>query len=215
MKKLVLLIGLVALSTIGFSQKKGEKYIVATANLSFGNQSSEITDGYQSITSKQPLNTYLGGGVGFGYFVASNFRIELCLSGYGESDPIEKSGEAWLKDKYKGFAVNPSLSYFVRLAEGFYYTPEVGASFGWGKNTYEQSTSQSTNYNYNDYAFYANLLAFQYRVSHSFALGIVVGDMSYRIRDYNLNASITDGHYKVNQFVFNLNSGGIYAHFYF
>ena len=215
MKKLLFLISLVALSTIGFAQNKGEKYIVANANVSFGNLSSEITDGHQSIVSKKPLNTNLGIGAGFGYFVANNFRIELCLLGYSATEPTEKSGEVWLKDKYKGFDVNPNLSYFVRWAEGFYYTPEVGMSIGWGKNTYEQSVSQSTNYNYNDYAFYVNLLAFQCRVSHCFALGIVVGDVSYRIRDYDINANINGGHYKVNQFMVNLNSGEIYAHFYF
>ena len=48
-----------------------------------------------------------------------------------------------------------------------------------------------------------------------FALGIFVGDVSYRIRDYNISANINDGHYNVNQFNLNLNSGGIYAHFYF
>ncbi|MBP5710429.1 MAG: hypothetical protein J6W84_05585 [Bacteroidales bacterium] len=215
MKKLFLLISFVAMSTIGFTQNKGEKYIVTTANVSFGNLLSEITDGYQSVSSEKPLSTNIGIGAGFGYFVAKNFRIELCLSGYVESNPAEKLGEVWLKDKYKGFGVNPNLSYFVKLAEGFYYTPEVGVSIGWGKNTYEQSINQSTNYNYNDYAFYVNLLAFQCRVSHSFALGIVVGDVSYRIRDYNINANINDGHYNVHRFIFNLNSGGIFAHFYF
>lgn len=215
MKKFALLLVFVALSAIGFSQNKGEKYIITTANASFGNASTEITDGYQSVTSQKPLGTNLDLGIGFGYFVANNFRIELCLSGYTDSNPIEKSGNVWLKDKYKGLYVNPNLSYFVRLAEGFYYTPEVGVSFGWGKNTYEQSTSQSTNYNYTDYDFYVNLLAFQYRVSSNFALGIVVGDVSYRIRGYNIGANINDGHYNVNQFGVNLNSGGIFAHFYF
>lgn len=215
MKKIVLLISLIALSTIGFAQNKGEKYIVTSANVSFGNSSSEITDGYQSVVSKKPLATNFGLGVGFGYFVANNFRIELCLSGYANSNPTEKLGEVWLKDKYKGFDVNPNLSYFVKLAEGFYYTPEIGASIGWGKSTYEQSVSQSTNYNYSDYAFYVNLLAFQCRVSQSFALGIVVGDVSYRIRDYNINANINDGHYTVNQFRVNLNSSSVFANFYF
>lgn len=215
MKKYILVFALVALSAIGFSQNKGEKYIVTTANVSFGSVSTEITDGYQSVTSQKPLGTNLGLGIGFGYFVANNFRIELCLSGYADSNPIEKSGNVWLKDKYKGLCVNPNLSYFVRLAEGFYYTPEVGVSFGWGKNTYEQSTNQSTNYNYTDYAFYANLLAFQCRLSSNFALGIVVGDVSYRIRDYNIGANINDGHYNVNQFGVNLNSGGVFANFYF
>lgn len=215
MKKLFLFISFVALSTIGFAQNKGEKYFVTSANVSFGNLSSEVTDGYQSVVSKKPLSTNFGLGVGFGYFVAKNFRLELCLSGYIDSNPIEKSGEVWLKDKYKGFGVNPNLSYFVRLAEGFYYTPEVGVNFGWGKNTYEQSTSQSTNYNYNAFDFYANLLAFQYRVNRVFALGIVVGDVSYRIRNYNVNANVADGHYKVNQFMINLNSGSVFANFYF
>lgn len=215
MKKLLLLISFVALSTIGFAQNNGEKYIVTTANVSFGNMSSEITDGHQSIVSKKPLNSNLGIGAGFGYFVTNNFRIELCLSGYYASDPIEKSGEVWLKDKYKGFDINPNLSYFVRLAEGFFYTPEIGVSIGWGKNTYEQSISQSTNINYSDFALYLNLLAFQCRLSRCFALGIVVGDLSYRIRDYNINANMNDGHYNVNQFVVNLNSGGLFANFYF
>lgn len=215
MKRFTLVLALIALATIGFSQNKGEKYIVTTANVSFGNVSSEITDGYHSVVSQKPLTTSLGLGAGFGYFVANNFRLELCISGYTESNPIEKSGEVWLKDKYKGLYVNPNLSYFIRLAEGFYYTPEVGVSFGWGKNTYENTVTQSTNYNYNDYGFYANLLAFQCRVSNGFALGIVVGDISYRLRNYNISANSSDGHYNVNQFVVNLNSGGIFANFYF
>lgn len=215
MKKIAFIIGLVFLSAIGFSQNKGEKYIVTNANVSFGSLSSEVTDGHQSVVSKKPLNTNLGIGAGFGYFVANNFRLELCLSGYSSSNPTEKTGEVWLKDKYMGFGVNPNLSYFIKLADGFFYTPEIGMNLGWGKNTYEQSTSQSTKYNYMDYAFYANVLSFQYRINQSFALGIVVGDVSYRIRKYNINADIDNGHYNVNQFIFNLNSGGIYAHFYF
>lgn len=215
MKKLFLLLSFVVLSTIGFGQNKGEKYIVTSANVSFGNASSEVTDGHQSVLSKQPLNTTLGIGAGFGYFVANNFRIELYLSGYSSSNPTEKLGEVWLKDKYMGFVINPNLSYFIKLADGFYYTPEVGMSLGWGRNTNEQSTTLSTKHNYTDYDFYANLLAFQYRVSRSFALGIGVGDVSYRIRDYNIGASIENGHYNVKQFAVNLNSGSIYAHFYF
>ena len=107
MKKFTLILAFVALSTIGFSQNKGEKYIITTADVSFGNTLTEITDGYQSVTSQQPLGTNFGLGIGFGYFVANNFRIELCLSGYTDSNPIEKSGNVWLKDKYKGFYINP------------------------------------------------------------------------------------------------------------
>lgn len=215
MKKITLILVFVALSAIGFSQNKGEKYIVTNAHVSFGNSSSEITNGYQSVTSQKPLESNLGFGIGCGYFVANNFRIELSLLGYIDSNPIEKSGNVWLKDKYKGLYINPNLSYFVKLAEGFYYTPEVGVSFGWGKNTYEQSINQSTNYNYTDYVFYANLLAFQCRVSQSFALGIVVGDITYQHRNYNINANIDDGHYNVNQLAVRLNSGVIFANFYF
>ena len=82
MKRLVLLIGVVILSVNVFAQSKSEIYTLTSASASFGKMRSEtITTlmGGQTLTStsEQPLNTNLGFDVGFGWFVAKNFRLEL------------------------------------------------------------------------------------------------------------------------------------------
>ena len=184
MKKLAFIIGIVLFSMNVFSQEKGEKYFVTSASASFGSLYQKISNGHQSIIYEQPLDTDLGLQLGFGWFVAKNFRLELCLSGDYQQMPREQSGDKWLNNKWKSVGLAPSISYYIRLADRFYYTPEIGVNFVFGKYTYEQDSQPSEDYNYKGYEIYANLLAFRYRVSPKFSLGVIVSDVYYKRSKY-------------------------------
>lgn len=45
---------------------------------------------------------------------------------------IEEVEGKWLKDKATSFIINPNVAYYVRLADKFYYTPEVGVVVNFG-----------------------------------------------------------------------------------
>ena len=215
MKKLVLLIGIFIFSMNVFAQNRGEMYIITSATTSFGQTYGNTfnSNGVLASTTEKPLNTYLSFDAGFGYFVANNFRLELCVGAYYEKDPREKaSSDSWLSNKYKGFRVCPSLSYYVKFADKFYYTPEVGVDFDFGKYSYDETLSESWNCPYRGYSIYTNLIAFMYRVGPHFALWVSVGELHYTHRNYYDEGNMI---YLGGTTAFNLNNGTIAAHIYF
>ena len=215
MKKLALLVGLVAFSITAFAQSKGEMYVLASASASFGKVRSDTYNFNGSIanSTEEPCNTYLDFAAGLGWFVANNFRLELCLGVSNEKKPRELANDnVWLYNKFTSFDVCPSLSYYVRLADRFYYAPEIGVMFAFGKYTYEETHSRTWNYPYREYYLYANLLSFEYRVGPHFALLSGVGCLQYVYSNY------FDGGKKFfssNSVVFDLNSCLVSAHIYF
>ena len=215
MKKLALLVGLVAFSITAFAQSKGEMYVLTSASASFGKERSDTFNYNGSIanTTEKPTNTYLRFDTGLGWFVANNFRLELCLGESNEKNPRElASDNAWLYNKFTSFNVCPSLSYYVRLADRFYYAPEIGVMFSFGKYTYEETHSRVWNYPYRNCSLYANLLAFEYRVGPHFALWAGVGCLKYTHRNY-----FDEGKkfFSNNSVIIDLNSCLVSAHIYF
>lgn len=215
MKRLVLLIGIVIFSMNAIAQDRGDMYILTSATASFGRSYGNTFDnhGIPVSTTEKPLNTYLGVDLGFGCFVAKNFRLELSLGAYYERDPREKAtSDSWLSNKYRGITVCPNLSYYVKLADRFYYTPEVGVAFDLGKYVYDETLAISWEFPYRGYSIYANLIAFMYRVGPHFALSAIVGDLSYTHRSYYDDGVVV---YSGGASGFNLNSGSVAAQIYF
>ena len=215
MKKLVILIGIVVLSMNVFSQNKGDMYILTSATASFGQMHGSMYNPINGVlvsSIDEPLDTYLELGTGFGYFAANNFRLEICLSAYYEKDPREKaSGDLWLSNKYKALCVCPNLSYYVRLADKFYYTPEVGVSIDFGMYSYDKTVSKTLDYPYRGYALYADLLSFMYRVGPHFAICAGVGELRYNHRNYYEDG---DMFYSGSTTAFYLNNATISAQIY-
>lgn len=215
MKRIALLIGAIVLSLNVFAQSKGEIYVLTSAAASFGQK--EATEynynGTIAGTTESPLNTNLEFNVGFGWFMANNFRFELALGVSNEKQPREQTiSGTWLYNKFTSFDVAPSLSYYVRLADKFYYTPEVGVDFAFGKYHYEDAPSHAWNYPYRCYSFYANLLAFEYRVGQHFALWASVGSLNHSRWSYYDDGKMF---YSSQSTGFYLNYGIVAAHFYF
>lgn len=215
MKKLVLFFGIVILSLNVFGQNKGEMYILTDASASFGQVKANgfTHNGSVISTTEKPRNTYLGFDAGFGYFVANNFRLELCLGISYEKQPVGQTGMgSWLFDRYTSYGVCPNLSYYVRLAERFYYVPEIGVNLFMGNYSYAETYYISNKYPYKGYSLYANLLAFEYRVGPHFGLWAGVGCLRYSHRNYYEDDT---KFYSVNALDCYLNNGTVAAHFYF
>ena len=215
MKKIPIVFGLVFFSLTVFAQNKGDMYVLTTANASFGKMSSYAVNNNQtSQISNQPMNTDLGLGIGFGYFVANQFRIEFAISGYSVKSPREEVSKVWLNDITKGVIISPNISYYFKLADRFYYTPEIGVGFDFGKYTYEETTYQASSYPFRGYCLYANFLSFQFKVSPHFSMGVAVGDVQYYKRKFY---SMDKPFFASDSFGSRLNSGSmsVDARFYF
>lgn len=100
------------------------------------------------------------------------------------SSPVEEIDGKWLKNTAAAFAINPNIAYYVKLANRFYYTPEVGVSFDFGSRKEQLSKSESYKTPFWGWNVYANLLALEFRVTDKFAIGALIG--SYRIRQHKI-----------------------------
>lgn len=212
MKKFLIVSTALFVCVASLAQSKGDKYLAASISASFGSKDVKTYDGYTSASQSSPLTTSFTGQAEFGYFIADNVRLAMCIGVPFTSTPISKSGGTWLKSKTIGFQINPSAAYYVKMADHLYYTPEVGFSYGFG--TYNEDLTLSTTYkaNYSGWDIYANILALEFQVNPKFAIGVVVGAFAYshvKIEDKSSSAYVRN-----NQFQFTLNSASLHARFY-
>ena len=213
MKKLVLFAVAMLVSVASFAQKKGDMFIAGTISADFGTQTTSLSDGGYSTSVSQPLSSSFGFGVEYGYFVADNLRLAMAMSVPFSSSPVEEVDGKWLKDKASSFAINPNVAYYVRLADRFYYTPEVGVSFNFGSLKEQLSKSETYKTPFWGWDLYANLLALEFRVSERIAIGALVGGISYGSAIYR-NVD-TEAKATISQFKFDLNNTNVHFRFYF
>lgn len=213
MKKILLIIAVMFISVISFAQTKGEMFIAGTVSADLGTQKTTLSDGSYSTSAKQPLSSSFGFGVEYGYFVADNLRLALAMSVPFSSSPVEEIDGKWLKNTAAAFAINPNIAYYVKLADRFYYTPEVGVSFDFGSRKEQLSKSESYKTPFWGWNIYANLLALEFRVTDKFAIGALIGAIGYgntRFTDKD-----TDAYLDNSQFTFGLNDSSVHVRFYF
>ena len=213
MKKL--LIALAALFTcVALSaQTKGEKYIAVSAGASFGSETVTAHSASYTNTEKNPLASNLSAMGEFGYFVADNVRLALAVGVPFTSSPKSKTEDnIWLLNNTIGIQINPNIAYYVKLANNFYYTPEIGFSYEFGSYKEEMTGSVSMNLKYNGWDVYANILSLEFRVSKKLAIGANVGNISYA--SLKITEKGSADYIKYGQFKFNLNSASVHIRFY-
>ena len=158
MRKIILL-GFCLLLSLGLdAQKKGDFYVGASGGASFTN-SSAITFGAAAA-------------VEVGYFVFKNWRL-AASAGYSfqEVGTREESSIGHV------LLLGPSVSYYVKLAKGLYYTPEVGGYYAMGWNV-----QQGVNVKVHGYEVGLSLFALEFRPSEKLGFrlsvaGITAGEM--------------------------------------
>ena len=212
MKKTVLFSIAMLMSVASFAQKKGDMYVAGSFATEFGSYAmSSSADGY-ATSEKTPFGTSFEIGGDYAYFVADNVRLGLGASFPFSSSPIEKVDGKWLKDKTADFYFSPDVVYYVKLADKFSYTPEIGMLFGWSRIRTQLSPSLTESTSISTWGGYINLLAFEFQVSERFAIGVTVGGIAAYSSVYTYNDS--DVKYKMNQFFCDLNNGSLHFRWY-
>lgn len=214
MKRILLIAALLCGTLSLFAQNKGDKYFAFSLGAGFGDQKQELSNGALSTTASQPLTTSLSLQGEIGYFIADLFRVGLALGVPFTSTPsTEADNGDWLMTKTVGLQINPSIAYYVPLADNLYYTPEVGGAYEIGSYKEELTTTNTYNADYTGWDLYLHFLALEYRVNEKLALGVGVGALSYvkaTVTDKDTDASLS-----TSQFQFLLNSGSVNVRFYF
>ena len=213
MKKIILIVAALGYSVISVAQNKGDKFLGLYFSLEGGKQKTELESGNMSTEEKKDLDTEFGIGAEFSYFVNDNFKVSLALSYGYESSPTVQTGDSWKNTKVGTFEITPSLSYYFQLADKFYYTPELGVSFGFGNISYPVSYAPGTSLSYDckGFSIYGHLAAFEYKVTQRFSIGLAYGTLSYGKITMDVDDNNT---LKVNAFEYNFKSMSFNVRFY-
>lgn len=173
MKKLLLLVvTLCSVATLS-AQVKGDKYFGGSLGVS---ATSVIMSGESAAA--------VGFSVApeFGFFVANNFKIGVeAAYGIDNANAIHT------------IQLLPSIAYYVRLCDGFYYVPELGAGFVMGI---------SEGYAIPGFGVGLSLGTFEFRPTKKFGMSVSLLSLSY------VMLTLDDGYYRssVNSFDVRLGS---------
>ena len=190
--KRILVAFLFVLASIAVSaQEKGDRYVGISAGLEFQKQANEL------FMSNKASSAAFSAQAELGFFVANNFKLAFGLGGGVTGAPnVSTQSE---------FFMNPCVSYYIPLASRFYYTPE----FGWGLVVSRAQTSNpwesSESLLFFGSVTYLSLLAFEFRITDSIAMGFSMGQIAY-------NAAA--GLIEPGVFQFGLNKGSAGVRFY-
>lgn len=139
MKKYIVLTLLVLLSLEANAQKRGDHYVGTSVAATY-------VDG-------NPTTWSAGASVEFGYFVFKNWKVTASAGYSYQHESYVEAGNPFAGTHV--LLLGPSISYYVKLAKGLYYTPEAGVYYAFG-GTWQHST---------EYNFHARLDGFQIGIS--------------------------------------------------
>lgn len=128
MKRLALIAAAMMLAFGASAQQKGDSYVGLSLDYNTGKRTlatsttTTIAGSSSTVNSSTPTNfgDNLGLEFEYGYFVADKLRVGIDLD-----YTYTKNGSS-----SHAFGVMPNVAYYVELAKGFYYTPNLGVGFG-------------------------------------------------------------------------------------
>ena len=178
------------------AQQKGEQ----TLGFNLGYNTGKTTTKLQVNDQQSDKMSILGGdnlsvGVEYGYFVANNLRIGGQI-GYGYTANESKT---------HSLTIMPNVAYYVRLADNFYYTPNLSLGFGLGTNSKNEYADES--FTMCGFATEFQPLAVEFRPTKKFAMSVSLCSLQYAFladsdTEEILNQQITT---KVSSNAFNFN----------
>ena len=175
-----------ALCISAFAQKAGDVYIGGTLGLSLTNTSTEKYDGGRpELTETGPLSAFSLHG-DFGWFMGKNLCFALSVSLPVSTGPWREYGENWLYASTFAVNLNPHLVYYVKLMDRLYYTPAIGGILEVGR-VYQQMPGATAVKKARGDAIYANVFAFEIKVTEKFAIGVNAGSLCYEMAKVSEN----------------------------
>ena len=200
MKK-VLFIALCLLSTVSFAQSKGDQHFSMTLGFEFGTQKTELGVGSISESTSSPLATSFSVGMEHSYFVCKNLKLGIGIYLPYSHTPLQKQNDEWLKSKTFGVGFNPNISYYARINDYLYYTPELGGVYEFGAYYEDLSSDNTYKTDCIGWGVYLNLLSFEAKISDDYALGFSMGALEYsaaRIKNKDTNTKLTTSVFRCN-----------------
>lgn len=180
MKKIIILLIVAAVSVPVSAQKKGDMYLKGSFGISGGNTKNVNTSGGSKVTSTTPSPMSFSIAPGYGYFVSDNVKIAAELSYVLTCSPKGKDGDKQLSSFTNSFRVTPGASYYIKIADRFFYTPGVDMYLGLGNKKTQLSTSKTEkDYSTTVFGFRLNLLSCEFRASKHFAFSADFGDFGF------------------------------------
>lgn len=211
MKKNLLLAVAMLIGVVSFAQNKGDMFVSGNFSIDCGTYTTSTSlDGYSS-SKKSNFDTSITLGADFGYFIADNVRLGLTLWAPFTSSPIDEVDGKTLKSKSAILEITPNVAYYIKLADRFYYTPELGASLSWGKIKNDISLTETESTPVSTWGIYTNLVSFEYKVSDRFSIGSVIGGLGW----YSSIYKYPDAKYKMNQFICSFSDAAMLFRWYF
>lgn len=217
MKKHIFFVAAILISLATSAQSKGDHYVAWSLSANGGIQKATVSEKGTSVSQSdsEPLDeAYLVSGE-LGVFVKDNIRASLSLGVGLNASPISEENWGWRKNRTLSFALNPNVSYYKRLADNLYYTPEIGISFERGTVRTQTSMTKAEVTPIWGWNAYVYPIALEFRATERVALGAIIGSLSYG------KATIEEEYYGstislvASQFKYNLNQSCIVVRLYY
>ncbi len=180
MKKILFAVAMLALSVAMAAQEKGDMYISGTFNISGGSSTSAVTVADQTTTTDRPGTFSFGIAPSFGYFVMDNLEVNLSLDyslnrSYLQTD----NNQNRLFSRTNMFVIRPGASYYLRLADKFYYKPGLSFGIGFGNESEDVDVNTVDKTGRTTVDLTLELLAFEFQPCEHLGITLSAGDLSY------------------------------------
>lgn len=198
-KQLFLLLAFVMTGAVAMAQNAGVWMIGGT----FGISTSKTSYTHENVTQVREKQTDFNIIPSLYYFVTDEIAVGAGI-GYEFSKALTDV-EDDLYDRTGLMVFRPSMYYYVKLSDKFYYNPElyIGLKFGNAKSEVDKNTTYKMGYN--RFEIGVNVLNFEFRPTDHVGLGITCGNLSYvnnKIKDVPTGAVKYD--IKTSEFRFRL-----------
>ncbi len=198
MKKVIILVMAALMAgQVAFAQSRGEMYVGGGLTLGAGSVSTTMKAGGISSTETTPAGTSFSISPSFGYFVLDNLRVSVSLN-YGLES--QKAGE--IRNNTSSFLVGPEVSYYIPLADGLYYTPELGLYGGVAIEAYK-SGSSTESVSMGAFGLGLNLIQLEFRPTYRLGLAVNIMGLQY----INMSKTVEGVTMSANAFNFNFDAG--------
>lgn len=127
---------------------------------------------------KTPASTMVSAGAEFGWFFADNWKLGVNIQYALDSNPYEKNNGKWLRQNTNLVFAGPQLAYYLKISDGFYYTPQI-AAFGLLGTTKTEAQRISEIKDVFGYGFELAPGAFEFRPTSHFAFSVSFLSLGY------------------------------------
>lgn len=181
------------------AQKKGDFSLGLSAGISY---TDATTLSKTTMSGNTDNNSVYSFGVSaspeIGYFIVDNLKISLS-GGYALQSERKEGTYGGVEPKMSTgvFAIGPSISYYLKVARGLYFTPEIGAFYAFGTTKQRDislifsgsagdtqnrtATVGITDFSTELHGFElaANLFALEYKPSDRIGIAVSFGQIEY------------------------------------